>query len=1129
MDFSVIVKQIRKEIKLSQAELAEALGVNVATISRWENGHNLPNNAIAKQLLAFAKQECASGACVAGLKKLLQSETRDGELSQLSRVPMGILNQMVNSSAHAIYICDCETYELLYLNRTTAEMIHSTLEEAQGKKCYEYLMKRDSPCPFCSMQSRSADHFDEVEFLYPLTNRHYFMRGKLLDWEGRKANIEYVAEDMVQQYRHTAVDNMMDSFPFSVGVFNLYPTGQIELLKVNKSFYSVFQISYEEMKRYLGFGFLDFIYPPDRPLLTAQLLECLQKKSCMEISVRTSSGSTDYRWTKIQGTIAFEDADKAIMYWSLFDIDEQKKQIDQLHKSMAATKFLSNKGYISVWIYDEQTNSIEQLFDIRSSLGYSTIIPDGPNEIVRSGSIYKDDITGFLDMYRKIRMGHSFCEATVRVLNQRTAAFEWQNIRLNRIKRIDGDGYVAIGFSTNADLQKDAETRYEYESTVKREQIKSSLAYYRINLTARSIEEYHSKLFDPASIAKPLTVETIIQYGILDGVVEEDRVILAQALNIDTMLDRYQKGHRTESFVYRRMIKGEGLKWIEGTISKVKRSSTNEVIAFYTTRDVDRPRKAQLAIMNVLEEETENIILLNPESQTAQYIMDNRAMADFNSENNCQPFAWFRKRIVESAILADRGRLQEFLDVSTVRERLEAESVLQITYCVQTKFGAERRKKARFIYLDQSHLEILYIQRDITDLYIEEQRQKEALQAAMNREHLANRAKSDFLANMSHDLRTPLNAIAGFTALTFNEAGNAETVRENMKKLQEVSDYMLGLVEVILDASKLQSTSLRLFPRPYPYCDFLNGVHIMFAAQCKQKGITFTIISPERPPVIVVDQTRLNQLVYNLLSNAIRFTPQGGHVTLTVDTAMSGSRMAFIDFTIQDDGIGMSQEFQEKMFEPFTQESTAVTSELQGAGLGLYIAKNLINLMGGTIGVNSKLGEGTTVKVHFTFEVAGDAVISTVFDHEYAIKPIKALEGKTVLLVEDHPTNRLIARRLLEKQSMTVIAAKNGQEAVMKFSSSPPRSIDVILMDIRMPEMDGYTATKEIRALKRKDAKKVPIIAMSANAFEDDIAGILSAGMNAHLSKPIDPQLLYQTLEKHLRGGAENSIELANL
>ena len=299
---------------------------------------------------------------------------------------------------------------------------------------------------------------------------------------------------------------------------------------------------------------------------------------------------------------------------------------------------------------------------------------------------------------------------------------------------------------------------------------------------------------------------------------------------------------------------------------------------------------------------------------------------------------------------------------------------------------------------------------------------------------------------MSHDLRTPLNAISGFTALTFDEADNADSVRENMKKMQAVNEYMLGLVEVILDASILQSTSLRLVPKPYPYSDFINGLTTMFTSQCKQKGISLSIVSPEIKPVILADKTRLNQITYNLLTNAINFTPSGGHVKLTVNIEKKQKNIVWLGLIIQDDGIGMSQEFQKKMFEPFAQENTAEASELRGTGLGLYITKNLVNLMGGAIKITSELGHGTTVKVHFSFETVKDKEDDIKHDQVNAIDSISVLQGKTILLVEDNPVNALITEKLLEKQNISVIKAKTGLEAIKLFSSSEPYSINAVLI-----------------------------------------------------------------------------------
>ncbi|MDD3404276.1 MAG: response regulator [Hespellia sp.] len=416
------------------------------------------------------------------------------------------------------------------------------------------------------------------------------------------------------------------------------------------------------------------------------------------------------------------------------------------------------------------------------------------------------------------------------------------------------------------------------------------------------------------------------------------------------------------------------------------------------------------------------------------------------------------------------------------------------------------------------------VMRDVDKEWLEQNEKLEKAlkqaQAALAKAKKADDAKDEFLSRMSHDLRTPMNAVIGLSALTLDEADHPETVRENMTKMRLASDFMLGLINDILDMAKIESGAVTLYKEPYAYQDFVVNMKTMFQAQCEQKGITFVMPEYTCNPLAYVDKVRINQIFFNIISNAIKYTPSGGTISYEIKNLKFDGSTASADCVISDNGIGISEEFQAHLFEPFMQESDRVTPELQGSGLGLSITKKLVELMGGEIHIESKKGEGTSVTVHMTLEImsmnAHKAHITEV-DPE---KMSSILKGKRILLVEDHPLNTHIAKALLEKKQMSVSHAENGQRAVEMFEASPVGNFDVILMDIRMPIMSGLDATREIRALARKDARKVPIIAMTANAYDEDVKKSRKAGMNEHLSKPIDPEKLYETLAKYISGGS---------
>lgn len=377
----------------------------------------------------------------------------------------------------------------------------------------------------------------------------------------------------------------------------------------------------------------------------------------------------------------------------------------------------------------------------------------------------------------------------------------------------------------------------------------------------------------------------------------------------------------------------------------------------------------------------------------------------------------------------------------------------------------------------------------------------------------ATEAKQEFLSRMSHDMRTPMNAIIGFSGFGMSCEDAAES-RAYHEKISQAGQYLLHLVNDSLDLSKLTAGKYELHPEPCLLREFLAAVNNIVQPLAQERGVRYATSCNHEPSTnaLLFDKARLEQIFVNLLNNAIKFTPRGGQVSLDIvssEPAADGS--AAVTFYVRDSGMGMSEEFMRaKLFQPFEQENPSASSS--GTGLGLSIVHQLVEVMGGTITCESSPGKGTTFRVDLPTRL-GIAGPST-----RPAGPMKApaLAGSRILLCEDHPLNAEIACRLLQKQGVTVDTVSNGQQGVEQFCHAPAGHYDAILMDIRMPVMDGLTAARTIRGLERGDAKQIPIIAMSANAFPEDVQSSLASGMNAHLAKPIDPQALYDALQQFL-------------
>ncbi len=375
----------------------------------------------------------------------------------------------------------------------------------------------------------------------------------------------------------------------------------------------------------------------------------------------------------------------------------------------------------------------------------------------------------------------------------------------------------------------------------------------------------------------------------------------------------------------------------------------------------------------------------------------------------------------------------------------------------------------------------------------------------------ANKAKSLFISSVSHDIRTPINIILGLTNLAMDEIEDKRAVKDYLTKINSSGQHLLDLINNVLDISKIESGEFEFNLESYRLEDFVEEISLMFKPLCDHQEVHLAItLENDNVPAVVVDRVRFKQVFFNLLSNAVKFTPKGGTVTLEI-AAGKVNRRAHCTFKVKDSGIGMSQEFQEKMFEAYTREQKADSAQIQGTGLGLRIVKSIVDIFDGTITVESQEKKGTTFIVELELAL-GEAEEATGPETGGSDLEAINLAGLNILLAEDNPLNSKITSRLLMKKGVVVTCAENGQIAVETFKNSPEGFFDAVLMDIQMPLMDGLEAASHIRSFSRSDAQVVPIIAMTANAFGEDVEKSLQSGMNKHLTKPTTPANLYATL-----------------
>ena len=398
---------------------------------------------------------------------------------------------------------------------------------------------------------------------------------------------------------------------------------------------------------------------------------------------------------------------------------------------------------------------------------------------------------------------------------------------------------------------------------------------------------------------------------------------------------------------------------------------------------------------------------------------------------------------------------------------------------------------------------------------------KQVAEQAFEVASYASKSKSDFLANMSHDIRTPMNAITGITSLLEHDAGNEEKVREYAKKIDVSAQHLLGIINDVLDMSKIEAGKTVFKYSDFSILELMQEIQMMFRPQAEEKHQKMVMNHDNiKHEWVNGDKVHLMQIFSNLLSNAVKYTQEGGKIQFLVEEYETKSRAyARYRFLVSDNGMGMSADFKDTIFDAFTRAESSLTNKIQGTGLGMAITRNLVEAMGGTIDVESELGQGSCFEVFMDLKIAEDRTVALAAQEETDEQDGNILQGMRFLCAEDNELNAEILTELLKIEGAECTICENGEEILKAFEQSAPGDYDMILMDVQMPVMNGYEATKAIRRSSHELAKKIPIIAMTANAFSEDIQHSLAAGMNAHVSKPVEMKVLEKTIRSIKSGG----------
>lgn len=714
-----------------------------------------------------------------------------------------------------------------------------------------------------------------------------------------------------------------------------------------------------------------------------------------------------------------------------------------------------------------------------------------------------------------VNSGDKYCEFRARYLRG-DGSYIWLRDRVSMDVTPYGD---TLMYCIYADITKEVEEKQSlharYEERVRQHYMArdgSELIVGHSNITQNRIVNMlnftHSTMFDDvASDRRKLfctladcVVDPQERQKFLDTFLNE--AILSAYVNQDTVIE--------QEFLFK-LDNEEYGRHVRIRASLVEITDTQDVVGIFSITDItDQAMRSRIldSMSSIVHDYIADISLFEDEFS----IISSRPGAHVIPKENGS----FSKRIefMTGSVIVEKDRemYARELNCDTIHKRLSNELCYTITYSMITENGTLCTKSNTFFAVDLRIGRVCLVCTDITESVVE-------LEKALDDAKKAEQAKSNFLASMSHDIRTPLNAIMGMTAIALSSPDDNKRIQSCLQKISVANNQLFSLVNDVLDMRLLEHSKIVFSPIDLSLTDVIDQVSAIIESPAKGAGVQFVVKTNDiNNNYFRGDIVRINQIFINLLTNAIKFTPRGGKVEFVQKQikAHNPDNCVRYRFTVKDNGMGMSEDFLDRIFLPFEREGRA--AHIEGTGLGLSICKGIIDLMGGTISVKSKINKGTEFVVELEFDKIDNAVnaspdlnvLNSNVGHE------KDFEGRVFLIAEDNAINSELISEILSMGGGKSVVAINGVDAVAQFKNNKPGTYDAILMDIQMPLMNGYEATRAIRSLKRADAKQIPIIAMTANAFAEDVRNSLDAGMNAHVAKPINIDILRSTLKEHL-------------
>lgn len=1037
-----------------------------------------------------------------------------------------LFESIANESVDGIYVVGRENYDLLYVNESK-EMFGKG-RNFMGRKCYEALHGRAAPCEFCSLHTHAADG-QEHPLRIPGDPRVFTTRFRETDWNGIPAYIRYVRDvteedrvrlekERLEQYFQTLVRNL----PGGVAVMRCKEDGPATPEFLSEGFAEMTDMTLGEAWELYRQDAMAGVHPEDRDHARRQMEACMAAgQSTWELDYRLRRGQNGYLWVRNTLSVIHSDDGVKRVYSMYHDITREREEQENARRQYdeLLQRYSRRLGPDTLLVVQCDITR-GKILSASNFTGRDLMAEFGDDQDVFFTRLAENveeeaEKRALLSAYRHAPLLAAFEQGKVELAFP--CFIRLPGERVGRYVHTKGrmitapDTGAVTGIITVEDVT---------------EQVMMERALHKVSVTGYDFVVEVDLLRDRYNVLAATENGRDIPLGqgchsqrveemLRDHLLPRDRELYRRNMDPAYMLPKLrEKGSYTFAFS---IADADGaMRTKNMTISAVDLRLGRICLC---RTDITASVRQQQSLLRVIAYTFEMAAFIdlsggNAVLHTRETVQ--QGLPPYTLEN-CETAILHFLDIYGEAERRDEARSQ--LDIGTMRARLaQTPQGYDLLFDYDTDEG-EGCKQINVLWGDENHNTICMVRADVTDVMAAERQTQKSLEQALALAEEANAAKSDFLSAMSHDIRTPMNAIMGMTALAQAHLSEPERVEDYLQKIAVSSRHLLSLINDVLDMSKIERAKIKLNRLPIDLGECGRQLDAMMQPQAQSAGVALSIsVGALTHGIFYGDPLRVNQILINLVSNAIKFTPRGGRVEVRMEEIppCENTARARYRLTVADTGIGMDAQFLGHIFEPFTRG--AGVDRIEGTGLGLSITKGLIDLMGGTIQVESTPGRGTEFQVELSADPTEPAEETSRAASGIGGEKDKApLAGRRFLVAEDNAINAEILCGLLELYGAESLVEPNGAQAVEAFSQARPGAFDAILMDIQMPVMNGYDATRTIRELARKDAKTVPIIAMTANAFAEDVQAALEAGMTAHVAKPIDTSVLCSTLVAALR------------